>query len=119
MRQGHWRASGRGCAVDLHRRGAALAGVDHGFAISGELDIVQRARTTDDDAAGPAVRRNHLNSLPPPIFGGEEKPHRVGRPGETLHGTVERIGNALELPTGAVKHHQPPAIALVTRTLLA
>ncbi len=84
MRERDGRAAAGTGAINLRWRGTASAGVDHGFAVAGELHVVQRAGAADNHAGGAAGGRDHLDALASAILHGEEQRVRIGRPGEAF-----------------------------------
>ncbi len=119
MRERDGRAAARTGAINFGGRRPALAGIDHGLVVAGELHVVQRAGAAHNDAGSSAGGRNHFDILPSAILHGEKQGVGIGRPGETFHPAVQRIGEHVDAASGAIEHHQSPAIALITCASLA
>src|SRR5215472_14701584 len=59
MRKRHRGSASRRSAIDFRGARSALSRINHRLAIARELDVVQRTRPADDDAARSTSSRNH------------------------------------------------------------
>ena len=104
--------------ADLGRSLAALAREDDGFAVRGELHVVESVVAADGDARAAAFHADELDGLAAAVFDGEEEAFRIGRPGKAVDRAVDGVRRNGELAGGALEHDQTPAVAFVSSARL-